>query len=562
MRVDIFLCCLQGTIDRNYGLRLEDNAKRYQLSPERREAGIERDAVGNLNTSFCSQSHYGQVWDNSGIDSIELLGSYVRRQLGVDGLRIDSNSLSLGRTGKIEQRGFSPQADQRSATPRDRGIEVDPNRQRKLSSDSTRLRESDLEVFPETLHQARGLANERTRADIEPSLERTVCSVQAGYGAARRAEQTASTSEQTTTATSNQLEQSSQQVELSSRAVNQCLQQLNQNLSRGRRRRKRQLNEELERFKSDINLVEYALAVGYEYDRYRSTRSSAVLEHSNGDKVVITTDRDGHGIYFSVRDERDNGTIIDFIQNRQHLNLGEVRAELRPWLQGRVSESITPIPKPQSIESERLEVLERFSKLAAVSSHPYLEQRGISSSTLADSRFEGTVYADERGNAIFPHHDQDGLTGFESRNHDFKGFSKGGKKSIWHSNFFEGDLEEPLRDRRLVVVESPIDALSYHQLYSEPDTRYIATSGSVGERQKQQMGSVFEDAINSGIEICIATDQDEAGEKLYQQLLEIIPKGVEVYRSTPKHHLDWNELLQAELEQQRQQKERGRGFSL
>ena len=551
---------LQGTIDRNYANRLEYNTERYQLSPRRSEAGIERDAVGNLNTNPSSQSHYGQVWDNSGIDSIELLGSYVRRQLGVDGLRIDSNSLSLGRTGKIEQRGFSPQADQRSATPRDRGIEVDQNRQRELSSDSTRLRESDLEVFPETLHQARGLANERTRADIEPSLERTVCSVQAGYGAARRAEQTASTSEQTTTTTSNQLEQSSQQVELSSRAVNQCLQQLNQNLSRGRRRRKRQLNEELERFKSDINLVEYALAVGYEYDRYRSTRSSAVLEHSNGDKVVITTDRDGHGIYFSVRDERDNGTIIDFIQNRQHLNLVEVRSELRPWLKGRLLSNVdtASISKPEAISSDRVQILEKLSKMQVATRHPYLKHRGISGNTLADSRFEGTVYLDSRGNAIFPHHDRDGVTGFEGRNHDFKGFSSGGNKSIWRSNLYTSD-------RRLVVVESPIDALSYHQLYQKPDTRYIATGGSVGERQLEFIKSVFERAASRGMEIEIATDKDEAGEKLYEQLLERVPNDAKVSRVTPNKHKDWNELLQAELEQQRrqeQQKQRDRGFSL
>ncbi len=558
---------LQGTIDRNYANRLEDNTERYQLSPRRSEGGIERDALGNLFSDFNSQSHYGQVLENSDSTDIGNNTNYLRRQLGVDAVCISSDSLSLGRTGKSSKK-YS------FIAPGQLGSDSNSDRQRQIRSAAPQSSPEDqLDLFGQTLYQARKhnqtsqrLRNEqRTGADLEQCLEAVSSSVQRGYGAYRRAEQTASTSEQTTTTTSNQLEQSSQQVELSSRAVNQCLQQLNQNLSRGKRRRKRQLNEELERFKSDINLVEYALAVGYEYDRYRSTRSSAVLEHSNGDKVVITTDRDGHGIYFSVRDERDNGTIIDFIQNRQRLNLVEVRSELRPWLQGRSPSNleVASISKPEPINVDRVSVLERFSRMQIATCHPYLEQRGISSRTLADSRFEGTVYADERGNAIFPHYDQDGLTGFESTNHDFKGFSKGGKKSIWHSNFFEGDLEEPLRDRRLVVVESPIDALSYHQLYQEPDTRYIATSGSVGERQLEEIGSVFEDAINSGIEICIATDKDEAGEKLYQQLLEIIPKGVEVYRSTPKHHLDWNELLQAELERQRgQEQQTGRGRGL
>ncbi len=416
-----------------------------------------------------------------------------------------------------------------------------------------------MDLFGSTLHQARGLANERTRADIEPSLERTVCSVQAGYGAARSAEQAASTSEQTTTTTSNQLEQSSQQVELSSRAVNQCLQQLNQNLSRGRRRRKRQLNEELERFKSDINLVEYALAVGYEYDRYRSTRSSAVLEHSNGDKVVITTDRDGHGIYFSVRDERDNGTIIDFIQNRQHLNLGEVRKELRGWLEGSLTHQAVSIPKPQPINTERQLVVERLSKMEAAIHHPYLERRGISRETLINSKFNETVFIDERQNAIFPHRDKEGLTGYEIRNYDFKGFSKGGQKGLWRSNYNDSD-------RQLIMVESPIDALSHYELNKDDDVRYVATGGSISPKQLETIEYLFNEAISQDREIAIATDNDRAGEKLCEQLIEVLPVGTTYYRLTPgEDYKDWNELLEAELEQQRQleqQKERGRGFSL
>ena len=118
-------------------------------------------------------------------------------------------------------------------------------------------------------------------------------------------------------------------------------------------------------------------------------------------------------------------------------------------------------------------------------SHPYLKYRGISNRTLNSDRFAGKVLIDDRGLAIFPHQDGNGITGFEGRNYEVKGFSRGGQKSIWHSNLYKSD-------RRLVVVESPIDALSYHQLYQEPDTRYIATSGSIGERQLDYLTSIFE----------------------------------------------------------------------
>lgn len=35
---------------------------------------------------------------------------------------------------------------------------------------------------------------------------------------------------------------------------------------------------------------------------------------STDDKIVIRVEGDGHWTYFSVRDARDNGTIIDFLQ--------------------------------------------------------------------------------------------------------------------------------------------------------------------------------------------------------------------------------------------------------
>jgi hypothetical protein len=45
--------------------------------------------------------------------------------------------------------------------------------------------------------------------------------------------------------------------------------------------------EELEDFKSRINLGEYAAACGYRLDRKATSRNSAVMVHSPGDKIII-----------------------------------------------------------------------------------------------------------------------------------------------------------------------------------------------------------------------------------------------------------------------------------
>ncbi len=63
----------------------------------------------------------------------------------------------------------------------------------------------------------------------------------------------------------------------------------------------------------------------------------------------------------------------------------------------------------------------------------------------------------------------------------------------------------------------------------------------------------------------IATDNDEAGQEIEQELRNIAPSTAQINRIVPRHHKDWNETLMAELrrqrEQQERQKRRGRGLS-
>ncbi len=66
--------------------------------------------------------------------------------------------------------------------------------------------------------------------------------------------------------------------------------------------------------------------------------------------------------------------------------------------------------------------------------HPYLEnERALPASLLEAERFAGRVRMDARGNAVFPHFDQEGLCGYEIKNKGFTGFSSGGTKGLWLS---------------------------------------------------------------------------------------------------------------------------------
>ncbi len=67
--------------------------------------------------------------------------------------------------------------------------------------------------------------------------------------------------------------------------------------------------------------------------------------------------------------------------------------------------------------------------------HPYLEnERSIPIDLLTSERFLGRIKIDARGNAVFPHFDAEGLTGYELKNSNFTGFASGGTKALWVSN--------------------------------------------------------------------------------------------------------------------------------
>lgn len=300
------------------------------------------------------------------------------------------------------------------------------------------------------------------------------------------------------------------------------------------------MDMELDRMKSDIDLRSYAAAQGYLEDRKESWRGSSVMRHANGDKIIIKRSADGHYVFFSVHDGTDNGTIIDFVQKRMKMSLGAVRKELRPYL-GLPSSAVpvfAPLPKTTK---DRLRVESAYTKMRDPERHAWLEdERALPSWLFTDERFRGRIRVDDRGNAIFPHFDGEGLCGYEIRNAGFKGFASGGSKGLWLSN----ELPD---DNRLVLCESAIDALSYAVLFPDLETRYGSVGGKLNPLQAEHI-RVAAERMPLKSKIVAAMDADKDG----AQLAEIVRDAVEragrkdlayVFEE-PFGAKDWNEILQ------------------
>lgn len=337
-------------------------------------------------------------------------------------------------------------------------------------------------------------------------------------------------------------------LERASHQLNQSVRAPGRSVERGMEKLMENRNDELDQFKTQINLAEYAAAQGYQLDRRESSRNSAVMRReSDNDKIIVATDNDGHGIYFSVRDDQDNGSIVDFVQRRQGLNLGQTRKELRPWVGDSSSYRPLPIPerirKPEPSSKDRQAAMGAFAQMQPqpAGGHPYLLSRGISADTLTDPRFASMIRQDQRGNAVFPHYDGTGLSGYELKNDGFTGFSRGGEKRAW----FSASLG---RAERVVVVESAIDGLSHADLMDDKQAAYISIGGQPSPEQWQVLKATLAAKQEQGADLVIATDADAAGDKLAEQIEALAP-GAE--RQRPASGKDWNDqLAQVRIEEQ------------
>lgn len=297
----------------------------------------------------------------------------------------------------------------------------------------------------------------------------------------------------------------------------------------------RSQDEELERFKSEIALHEYAGHLGYALDRAESSRRELILRKGS-DKISVKKEPDGHYVYYSFRSPSDNGTIIDFVMSRQGKTMGEARKALRLWsgtARLALYEPLEATPK-----FDRKAVAAEFAKTKPLGWHDYLEnERKIPRAVLTAPRFRGTLRVDARGNAVFPHFDEEGLCGFEKRNRTFKGFADLGRKGLWRSVGLGGDSQ-------LVIGEGSIDCLSHAALFPSPSARYASFAGGLSELQEELLAKACR-GMPEGSEIVCITHPDPDGER-YAEVIRLAAGFLPFRIHRPDGVKDWNDALRAQ----------------
>lgn len=248
-----------------------------------------------------------------------------------------------------------------------------------------------------------------------------------------------------------------------------------------------------------------------------------------------------HWVYFSVHGEH-RGTIVDLVHHLKGASLAEVRKELRAYT-NTPQPANDPLPELRLSMPDLVKVRERFERMSPIDGHhAYLEnERKIPAWILDHPRFAGRIRVDDKGSAIFPHWNNEGLCGYEIKNRGFTGFAKGGQKGLWASR------SRP-DDHILVIAETAIDALSWATLHPAElrHTRVASTAGILSPDQRALVTRTFE-KLPPGAEIRLAMDNDKGGERIAQKigtLLEAVSNtDLAIRRDLPHRHKDWNDIL-------------------
>lgn len=305
--------------------------------------------------------------------------------------------------------------------------------------------------------------------------------------------------------------------------------------------------DEMKRMKAELSIVDLALAAGWTIDRLESSQNHVVLRCA-GEKINVSPGRQ-HGIreVFSTRDSRQaSGTVIDFacwVNNTR--NIGEGRAYLRPFLSAppprtRTAEAFVKEKTPVDFAAE-------WASFEPYANRGYLEGRGLTQETIA--RFEDSIKIDTTTgyrNVVFAHRRGGNVTGWEIKNFGFRGgFTKNGNRTLFLGPAVTDEIE------KIVITESAIDAMSYHQLDGEGKHRTLYAS-LAGNPSKEQIDQIMELGLRltNVNEIIIGTDADESGDRMATLLMSSLPPGIAT-RHRPEFSVseqgagkkDWNDLV-------------------
>ena len=328
--------------------------------------------------------------------------------------------------------------------------------------------------------------------------------------------------------------------------------------------------------KTNIEMIPFLTQeLGWTIDKSKGQGSYVKLKHPVHGKIFARTEplaKTGHWVF--SRENGGGGTLINLLEDA-----GWDASRIRSLASGEYIFSpvdtalYTPPVKKQYIEEDPFKQTQKAQKyldtVANVTKHPLLEDRAIEIKTYQN--LEGLkVSGQTAAFALYKDFDNVGKARLCSTIRYYK------DRFGSHEKRFQAELPRGLsilkekgldvqNATRIVITESPVDALSYRQLVlkgekgwktvkadafgtpGEADldkTVLISTCGNLIDGIKNELEQLFELAAQNNQLVALALDNDAAGIHMRETLACMLENaGCNYLIEVPKYGKDWNEIL-------------------
>ena len=285
--------------------------------------------------------------------------------------------------------------------------------------------------------------------------------------------------------------------------------------------------ERIEKVRATVSCALVLTQAGFTLDIRESSRGA--LKFRRGSDIVIVT-HGGAGWFDPLSENK--GDVFSLLRLIGKMSFPAALEHLGTL----VGIPYEPVAfRGRRAHSYSMPVAERWSRRPVVSRHSpagiYLAgQRALPQEVLRQAAVDGLLRQGPRGSAWFRHDDEnDVLSGWEERGADWRGFSRGGFKSL----FRFGDRDAP----RICVTEAAIDALS---LAAIEEIRFDTLYASTGGGWSPVTASVIENVAANRL-LVAATDADPQGDIYADRLRHLAAMaGADFQRLRPRA-VDWNE---------------------
>jgi hypothetical protein len=295
--------------------------------------------------------------------------------------------------------------------------------------------------------------------------------------------------------------------------------------------------KDIEELKRRVPCAAVLETAGFAIDPKESTRKAVKYRRANDIIIVI---HDGKGWFDALSD--DKGDVFSLVSHLERVPFAEVLQRVSDLVGFKPTEPVwTRSARPRNPDfciADRWHA-RRKPRQGSPTWRYLRDERKIPDSIIRAAVAEDQLREGPHGSMWAAHlNDEGGVTGWEERGSQWRGFSTGGAKVLFRLGVINAD--------RVCVTEAAIDAMSLAAMEGlRPDSLYLSTGGGWAPAT---VVAIQQLAARRDKQLVAATDNNKQGD-VYAGRLEAIASevGCAFERLRPSAD-DWNDGLRTQLE--------------